>query len=147
MWSDLTLIDELKLGRRIVRRGDTVVSRVRVWTPAGNFVVACPAFDVPGQLSRAVARFHDYLQGELATAITLLRQSPDDNRVAAMGFKHDGDIIRYDGFGFAFERAASTTKVGAVFHVPMWSIEDELLGMMPFRQGAEERAQVHVRFA
>ena len=24
MWSDLTLIDELKLGRRIVRRGDTV---------------------------------------------------------------------------------------------------------------------------
>ena len=60
-----------------------------------------------------------------------------ETRSAAMGFKHDGDIIRYDGFGFVFERAASTTKVSAVFHVPMWSIEDELLGMMRFREGAE----------
>ena len=145
MWSDLTLIDELKLGRRIVRRDDTVVSRVRVWTPADDFVVGCPAFDDPARLVRAVARFHDYLACQRATAITLLRQSPDAATVVAMGFKHDGDIIRYDGYGFAFWRAASTTIVGATFHVPMWSIEDELLGMMPFRQGAEERAQAFMK--
>ena len=138
MWSDLTLFDELDLGRRIVRRGDTIMSRIRVWTPGGAFHAACPSLDVPGQLPRATDRLCQYLASVEATAVTLLRQCHHANLVVALGFKHAGNAISYQGVGFAFERVAGKTVVGEPSVVPPWSVEDAMLWVMPFAPGVVE---------